>query len=57
MWIECMLVGKKETISITTFKKWPLSIDFRIETEDQESLSALCRFCFKVEYTYVFIRS
>ena len=57
MWIECMLVGKKETISITTFKKWPLSIDFRIETEDQESLSALCRFCFKVEYTYVFIRN
>ena len=46
-----MLVGKKETISITTFKKWPFSNDFRIETEDGKSLSALRKFCFKVEYT------
>ena len=52
-----MSVGKKETVSITTFKKWPFSNDFRIETEDVESLSALCKFCFKVEYTYVFIRN
>ena len=32
--------GKKETISTTTFKKWPFANDFRIETEDGKVLSA-----------------
>ena len=36
--------GKKETVSITTFKKWPFANDFRIETEDGKVLSALCKY-------------
>ena len=38
---ENMSNGKKETIFITTFKKWPFVNDFRIETEDGKVLSAL----------------
>ena len=41
---------KKETVSIITFKKWPSANDFRIETEDRKVLSALCKYCSKVEY-------
>ena len=26
--------GKRETVSITTFKKWPFANDFRTETEE-----------------------
>ena len=33
---------KKETVSITSFKKWPLPNDYRIETEDGKVLSNLC---------------
>ena len=32
--------GKKETASITTFKKWSFANDFVIETEDGKLLSA-----------------
>ena len=42
--------GKKEKISITTFKKWPFMNDSRIETEDGQVLSALCRYCSDMEY-------
>ena len=42
--------GKKETVSITTFKKWPFANDFRIETKYGKVLSALCKCCSKVEY-------
>ena len=42
--------GNKETVSITTFKKWPFTNDFRIETEDGKVLSALQKYCSKVEY-------
>ena len=42
--------GKKETITVTTFKKLPFMSDFRIETEDGKLLSALCKYCFKLEY-------
>ena len=42
--------GKKETISITTFKKWPFANDFRIETKDGKVLSALCKYCSDMEY-------
>ena len=42
--------GKRETLSITTFKKWPFASDFRIETEDGKVLSALCKYCSEVEY-------
>ena len=41
--------GQKETESITTFKKWPFADDFRIETDDGKVLSALCKYCSKVE--------
>ena len=41
---------KKETITVTTFKKLPFMNDFRIETEDGKLLSALCKYCFKLEY-------
>ena len=47
---ENMSDGKKETISITTFKKWTLANDFRIKTKDGKVLSALCKYCSKVEY-------
>ena len=42
--------GKKETISITTFEKRPFTNDFRIETEDGNALSALCKNYSEVEY-------
>ena len=42
--------GKKETISITTFKKWPFANDFRIETEGGKVLSALWKYRSEVEY-------
>ena len=42
--------GKKETVSITIFKKWPFANEFRIETKDGKVLSALCRYCSEVEY-------
>ena len=32
--------GKKETVSITTFKKWTITDDFRFETKGGEFLSA-----------------
>ena len=32
--------GKKETISITTFKTWIFAADFRIETKGGKVLSA-----------------
>ena len=41
---------RKNPVSITTFKKWPFANDFRIETEDVKGLSALCKYCPKVEY-------
>ena len=47
---ENMSDGKKETVSITTFKKWPFGNDFRIETEHGKVLSALCKYCSEVEY-------
>ena len=45
-----MSSGKKETVSITNFKKWPFANDFRIETEDGKVLSVLCKYHSKVEY-------
>ena len=47
---ENMFEGKKETVSITTFKKWPFANDFRIETEYGKDLPVLCKYCSKVEY-------
>ena len=47
---ENMPDGKKETVSITTFKKWPFANDFGIETEDCKVLPALCKYCSEVEY-------
>ena len=41
--------GKKETLSITTFKKWPFANEFRIETKDGRFLSVFCKYCSKVE--------
>ena len=43
------LMVKKLYISITTFKKWPCSNDFRIDAEDRKVLSALCKYCSKVK--------
>ena len=37
---ENMSNGKKETISITTFKTWIFADDFRIETKGGKVLSA-----------------
>ena len=34
--------GKKETLSITTSKKWLFADDFRITTEDMKVIFALC---------------
>ena len=48
--------GKKETISITTFKKWPFANDFRIETEDRKVPSALCKYRSEVEYNDFHVR-
>ena len=42
--------GKKETLSITTLKKWPFVNDFRTETEDGKVLSALWHYCSEVKY-------
>ena len=42
--------GKKETISINTFKKWQFANDFRIETKNGKVLSTLCKYCSEVEY-------
>ena len=42
--------GKKETASITAFKKWAFANNFRIETEDGKVLSALCKYHSEVEY-------
>ena len=47
---ENMSDDKKETITITTFTKWPFANDFRIETEDGKVLSVLCKCCSEVEY-------
>ena len=41
--------GMKETASITTFKKWSFASDLKIETKDRNVLSALCKYCSKVE--------
>ena len=41
-----MFNGKKETVSATTFKKWLFKNEFRIETEDGQVLSALCKSIF-----------
>ena len=38
--------GKKEIVSATTFKKWLFTNEFRIETEDGQVLSALCKSIF-----------
>ena len=35
-----MFDGKKETVSITTFKVWPFTSDIIIRTEDGKVLSA-----------------
>ena len=48
--------GKKETVSITTLKKLPFVNDFRIETENREVLSALCKYHSEVEYNYFHAR-
>ena len=42
--------GKKETVSINTFKKRPFVNDFRIEIEDGKVLSASSKYCSEVEY-------
>ena len=42
---ENMSDGEKETVSITTFKKWLFANEFRIEAEDGKVLSALCKYC------------
>ena len=43
--------GKKETATtMTTFEKWLFANDFRIETEDGKVLSALHKYCSKVEH-------
>ena len=42
--------GKKETVSITTFKNWPFANDFKIEIEDGKFLSVLCKYYSEVEY-------
>ena len=47
---ENMPDGKKETVNITTFKKWPFVNDLGIQTGDGKALSALCKYCSKVEY-------
>ena len=48
--IEDMSNDKKETASITTFKKWSFANKFRIETEDGKVLCALCKYCSEVEH-------
>ena len=37
---ENMSDGKKETVSITTFKKWTFADNYRIETEGTKVLSS-----------------
>ena len=39
-----MTDGKKETVSITKFNKWPFANDFRIEAKGGKVLSALCKY-------------
>ena len=50
MTLEKIYQMTREKLFIATFKKWPFANDFRIETEDGKVLSALCRYCCKMEY-------
>ena len=45
-----MSSGKKEAVSIMTFKTWPFVNDFRNEIKDEKVLFTLCKYCSKVEY-------
>ena len=47
--IICPMVRRKPYLS-PLFKKWPFANDFRIETGDGKVLSALYKYCSKVEY-------
>ena len=49
---ENMSDGKKETVSITTFKIWLFANDFK-ETKDGKVLSALCKYCSLCKYFYL----
>ena len=40
----------ERNLPITAFKYWPFANDFRIETDDEQVLFALCKYCSKVEY-------
>ena len=45
-----MSKAKQETVSISTFKKWPFEKDFIIECENGKVTSALCKYCSEVSY-------
>lgn len=43
-------MSKQETVSVSTFKKWPFHSDFLIETEDGKVKSATCKYCSEIDY-------
>ena len=45
-----IIMSKKETVSIGTFKKWPFHSDFEIRCEDGKVVAALCKYCSEVKY-------
>ena len=41
---------RKKPYQSALFDKWPFANDFRTETVDEKVLSAVCKYCSKVDY-------
>ena len=48
--VHCKMCEKQETIPVSTFKKRSFANDFTIESETEKVISALCKYCFSINY-------
>ena len=44
------MAESKETVMLSTFKKWPFSDDFNVDTSDGKVVSVMCKYCSEIDY-------